>query len=317
MTHRFNKMKNKNFKLIFRQQLICLFLLLLFYTLHVLIKSGRWLLITFGSCQCLFYCTFYFFKLVLCAQHLNFSHDKKGGQQSCSGIFLEDEMDGTCNSQLLKFSKSIQNYLLSHKITITAEYLPSRLNVKADWESRNVTKSFDCKLLQKVFLKITKVLGTPSIDLFASRLCHQLLQYMAWKPVLQQIQYSRTGTNVCFPFPPSSLIGRVINKALRENVEAMILVTLTCQTQPWYTLLLRISVQRSLLLPALPNLFLNPPGRKTSSCENQVPKVSGVENYRRNLEVEGISSNAAKLISMSRRPGSIAGYESAWNKKVS
>ena len=136
------------------------------------------------------------------------------------------------------------------------------MNVKTDWESRNVTKSFDCKLLQKVFLKITKVLGTPSIDLFASRLCHQLLQYMAWKPVLQQIQYNRTGTNVCFPFPPSSLIGRVINKALRENVEAMILVTLTCQTQPWYTLLLRISIQRPLLLPALPNLFLNPLGEK-------------------------------------------------------
>ena len=33
--------------------------------------------------------------------------------------------------------------------------------------------------------------------------------------------------------------------------------------------------------------------------------------------MEGISSSAAKLISMSRRPGSIAGYESAWNKWVS
>ena len=48
-------------------------------------------------------------------------------------------------------------------------------------------------------------------------------------------------------------------------------------------------------------------GRKTLSCENQVPKVSGVEYYRKTLEIEGISSSAAKLISMFRRPGSIAG----------
>ena len=87
----------------------------------------------------------------------------------------------------------------------------------------------------------------------------------------------------------------------------MILVTLTCQTQSWYTLLLRMSIQRSLFLPALSVL---------SSCENQVPKVSGVENYRKNLETEGISSNAAKLVSISRRPDSIAVYESVWNKKV-
>ena len=50
-------------------------------------------------------------------------------------------MDGTRNPQLLKISKSIWNYLLSHQITITAKYLPSWLNVRADWESRNTTDS--------------------------------------------------------------------------------------------------------------------------------------------------------------------------------
>ena len=59
------------------------------------------------------------------------------------------------------------------------------------------------------------------------------------------------------------------------------------------------------------------PGRKTSSCKNQVPKFSGVENYRKSLEIQGISCSAAKLIFMSRRPGSVAGYESTWNKWIS
>ena len=57
-------------------------------------------------------------------------------------------------------------------------------------------------------------------------------------------------TMFAFAFPPFSFIIWVINKVLRENVEAMILVTSTWQTQPWHTLLLRMSIQHPLLLPA-------------------------------------------------------------------
>ena len=83
-------------------------------------------------------------------------------------------------------------------------------------------------------------------------------------------------------FPPFSLIGRVIHKVLRENVETMILVTLTLtwQTQPWYTFLLRMTIQCSLLLPALPNLLLNPLGEKhplvkTRSLRLAIWKITG------------------------------------------
>ena len=207
-------------------------------------------------------------------------------------------MGGTRNPHCLKIGKSIWNYLLSHKITITAEYLPSRLNFRDDWESKNATDSSNWKLHRKVFLKITRLLKTPTVDLFASRVCHQLPQCMKWKPdpnsVATDAMRQDWNKMFAFAFPSFSLIGRVINKVLRENVETMILVTWqtpTWQTQPWYTLLL-----------------------KTSSCENQVSEVSWVLNYMKTLEMEGISSNAAKLISMSRRPGSIAGYESDRNK---
>ena len=57
------------------------------------------------------------------------------------------------------------------------------------------------------------------------------------------------------------------------------------------------------------------PARKTLSRKNDVRKVSDVENYRKTLEIEGISSNAPKLISMLRIRSSIAGYESVWTKR--
>ena len=89
---------------------------------------------------------------------------------------------------------------------------------------------------------------------------------MAWKldsnsfatDAMQQVWNKMFG----FAFPPFSLIVRVIKKVVRENVEGMILVIPIWQTRPWYTLLLRMSTQRPLFLPALPNLLLNPLGEK-------------------------------------------------------
>ena len=58
-------------------------------------------------------------------------------------------------------------------------------------------------------------------------------------------------------------------------------------------------------------------GKQTPFSSKQETNVSGLEGYRKSLEMEGISSNAAKLISQSRRPGPIASYKSAWNKWTS
>ena len=58
-------------------------------------------------------------------------------------------------------------------------------------------------------------------------------------------------------------------------------------------------------------------GKQKPFSSKQETNVSDLEGYRKFLEMKGISSNAAKLISQSRRPGSIASYKSAWNKWTS
>ena len=59
------------------------------------------------------------------------------------------KMGGTHNKELLHISKSIWNYLLSKQITISAEYLPSALNVHA--ESQNAKNNSKWKLDFSVF----------------------------------------------------------------------------------------------------------------------------------------------------------------------
>ena len=80
-----------------------------------------------------------------------------------------------------------------------------------------------------------------------------------------------------FAFPHFSLIGRVINTVLRENVEAMTLVTPTWQTQPWYTLLPEMSIQRPLLLSALSNLVLNTLGEKHSLVKTRSLMIAALK----------------------------------------
>ena len=56
----------------------------------------------------------------------------------------------------------------------------------------------------------------------------------------------------------------------------------------------------SIAFTSLPNLLPLIPWEKKPSCENQVPKVRAVKNNRKALEMEGISSNVIKFISMPR-----------------
>lgn len=51
------------------------------------------------------------------------------------------KMGGTKNKDMSVLSKEIWDYLLEKGITITAEYLPGKLNVLADQESRSVRDS--------------------------------------------------------------------------------------------------------------------------------------------------------------------------------
>ena len=89
------------------------------------------------------------------------------------------KMGGTKSWELTKISKKIWHYLL--EIRLTAEWIQTQLNIVADWESRNVKDSTEWKLSQTIFQKICKAMGTPNIDLFASRVSHRVPTYLSLK----------------------------------------------------------------------------------------------------------------------------------------
>ena len=81
--------------------------------------------------------------------------------------------------KMIKLSKEVSNYLLSRRITITTKYLSSKLNIIADMESREKVDSSEWKLDPKMFQRLVQLIGNPVVELFVSRLNHQLPQYIA------------------------------------------------------------------------------------------------------------------------------------------
>ena len=72
-------------------------------------------------------------------------------------------------------------YLLKRMITITAKYLLGSMNVEADKKSRQTRHSSKWKLKSTIFLKLCQISGTTEMDLFASRILHQLHQHLSCK----------------------------------------------------------------------------------------------------------------------------------------
>ena len=101
-------------------------------------------------------------------------------------------------------------------MSITAEYLSSVLNTVVDRESRKRNRLFRVASLSQSFSSGFSTTRFFDNDLFASRLCHQLPQYIVWypDPYSQRTDAMTQNWNVGHPyaFPPFSMISRVLLK---------------------------------------------------------------------------------------------------------
>ena len=233
--------------------------------------------------------------------HIDFYKIQNSSEDACpdgqqSSLELPGKDGGTRKKDLLGLSKQIWDYLQSKKITITAMYLPGHLNKTGDWECRNFQDKSDWKLSQEVLAKICQKLGTPSIDIFASRMSHQLPVYMAWKPDpgSQESNAMYQPWSKMFPhaFPPFSLIPRVLSRLRKEGI-IVILVAPTWQSQAWYSVLLSMYQQSTFI--ATSERPTSGHIRKNSSFSSKPnSKTDGLVGFWKSLALKGISYKACK-----------------------
>ena len=89
-------------------------------------------------------------------------------------------MEGTRNLLTIQEAKEICEICLFSQVTLTLEYLLGTLNTSADKVSIETKNSSSEWILNKpIFQKLMQVLGPEDVDLFASRLCHQIPKYIS------------------------------------------------------------------------------------------------------------------------------------------
>ena len=168
-------------------------------------------------------------------------------------------MGGPTSLVLSSLAFDLWQWCLEQSITVEAHHLPGRLNIVADFESRARPDTSDWQLDPSIFQGINNKWGPFTIDLFASRLTAQLPRFVSWKPDPEAeavdaftLDWSQLRG---YAFPPFALIGRCLRQVLRQSVSQLTIVTPAWETQPWYPLLLEMTVDNPILLPSFPGLL--------------------------------------------------------------
>ena len=148
--------------------------------------------------------------------------------------------------------KKIWEFCIDRNLWIFASYIPSKRDKTANKESRKLRDKMEWALHQWVFDKIIEKLGLPDADLFASR---EILK--SNQKTLYYLDLEASSVNAFAPkwsgrkfyaFPPFSITETVISKIEREQANGILIMPIFTN-QAWFSRLLRLCVEKPLLLP--------------------------------------------------------------------
>ncbi|XP_046860900.1 uncharacterized protein LOC124454136 [Xenia sp. Carnegie-2017] len=160
---------------------------------------------------------------------------------------------GTCHSRSIhKLTCNIWTCCISYDIWLTAAHIPGLQNVTADRESRISRRETEWQLNKTLFTcAIQKLDVTPNIDLFASRLNHQVKPYVSYQPDPYAIAvnaFTISWANYTFyAFPPFSIVSQVLQKIVQEKSTGLVLVP-NWPTQSWWPALMQMLIAHPVVL---------------------------------------------------------------------
>ena len=154
-----------------------------------------------------------------------------------------------CNS----VTREIWMWALHRNLWLSAAHCPGIYNIHADEASRLFNDSTEWMLSKDIFKDICKKFGMPTIDLFASRLNHQVPVYAAWQPdpgavIIDCFSVAWQTFDLIYAFPPFSIVGRTLQKIRRECTQAIIVIP-HWPSQPWFPLVHNLLTEEPFVIP--------------------------------------------------------------------
>ena len=179
---------------------------------------------------------------------------------NCTTVSYINKMGGTKSMKCNTLARELWRWAEERKVWLIASYIPGRLNVEADFESRHFSDDTEWSLNESIFQDICTEIGKPDVDLFASRHNYKVNTYVSWVPdpkasYVDAFSLNWATLNLCYLFPPFSLIGRCLQKIQMERATA-ILVTPNWPGQAWYSKLIMLCRGKYRIVQSQPdNLF--------------------------------------------------------------
>lgn len=166
------------------------------------------------------------------------------------------------SKQLDDLSVKIWNWCIKREIFISAQYLPRCENIYADLLYRQFADSTEKMLKHDIFVRICKQFFNPDKDLFASRINKQMRKFVSWSfdhATFHIDAFTLSWSNLCpYIFPPSKLIGRIINKILEDRVRQAIIIAPLWKTQTWFPQLMSVLISIPVRIPRHKDLLVMP-----------------------------------------------------------
>ena len=170
-------------------------------------------------------------------------------------------MGGTHSLACNEIARKVWLWCISRKIYLTAAHIPGKTNIQADQASRLFNDRTEWQLDKSVFKKLLAIFGKPEVDMFASRLNHQLPLYVAWIPDPEAMAVDAFTQNwtehYIYIFPSFSVIPQVLQKIEQDQAQAIMVAPLW-PTQSWLPKLTKLLIQEPVLLPQEPQLLTLP-----------------------------------------------------------
>lgn len=190
-----------------------------------------------------------------------------------TAICYINRMGGIQFPHLNDLARSIWQWCEKCNIWLFASYINSLDNIEADQESRKLNIDIEWELSTWAFNNIMKTLGTPDIDLFASRVNAKCQRYISWKKDPDAVTVDAFTINwskyFFYAFPPFALILKCLNKIINDKAPG-ILVFPHWPGQPWFPLL-KTMITSEIIFLSLTHIFSNPVSDLFTRCTRPLP----------------------------------------------
>lgn len=238
-----------------------------------------------------------FYALQAFCSDLRNTHVSIQSDSTCAIAYINN-MGGIASLRMDQLALEIWQWCLDRELFISASFIPGLWNSFADFASRNFSDSTEWMLKRDLFVRLCEQSFHPDVDLFASRINYQIERFVSWFPQPGAWRYdafSFSWKNLTpYIFAPFTLISRILNKIVEDEVEKALLVVPHWSAQSWFPVLLSLLISSPIRVPRHKDQLTLPHNGQIHPLGNRISLVGVIVSA-------DVSRRRAYLQTLSRR----------------